>query len=191
MLKKEYNQDFLLNSSNKVKNKLKKFKSAFANPSNDVAYFYSRTDKVCTDLSVTPDLVIKYCNLLDCTKSPGNDQISANILMKCAKALAVPLSLLFNKILSSGVLPIEWREANITSLFKNGSRLDAGNYRPVSLTSTCCKLMERMVKDHVMEHLTANDLISKSQHGFVNKRACYSNLLESLDYVTNAGGFKC
>ena len=41
-----------------------------------------------------------------------------------------------------GEIPKEWREANITPLFKKGSRLITENYRPVSLTSICCKLME-------------------------------------------------
>ena len=84
-----------------------------------------------------------------------------------------------------GEIPKEWREANITPLFKKGSRLIAENYRPVSLTSICCKLMEGIIRDRMMKFMEEANLISKSQHGFVKKRACVTNLLECQGLVAN------
>ena len=78
--------------------------------------------------------------------------------------------IIFGRSLAEGEIPDEWREANITPLFKKGSRLAASNYRPVSLTSICCKLMEGIIRDRVMDHLVRHDLISSSQHGFVQKK---------------------
>ena len=49
--------------------------------------------------------------------------------------------------LKEGVVPFEWKEANIP-LFKKGSRNKSENYRPVSLTSVFCKLLEGLIKDH-------------------------------------------
>ena len=74
--------------------------------------------------------------------------------------------------------------ANITPLFKNGSKLDAVNYRPVSLTSVCCKLMERIVRDELMEYCYKNKLISSHQHGFVRRKACVTNFLECQNMVS-------
>lgn len=77
-----------------------------------------------------------------------------------------------------------WRSANVTPLFKKGSRLDRGNYRPVSLTSVPCKVLESVVRDALVVHLTVNNLICSEQHGFVPRKACVTNLLETVDFVT-------
>ena len=55
---------------------------------------------------------------------------------------------MFNLSLKEGVVPFEWKEANIIPLFKKGSKNKSENYRPVSLTSLICKLLERLIKDH-------------------------------------------
>jgi hypothetical protein len=89
--------------------------------------------------------------------------------------------------LDDGEVPEAWREANVAPLFKKkGSRLIPGNYRPVSLTSVPCKLLEKIVRDVVMDYLVKNNLISKQQHGFVKNKACVTNLLESTDFLTNS-----
>ena len=51
-------------------------------------------------------------------------------------------------VIKRGVVPFEWKEANIMPLFKKGSRNKLDNYRSVSLTSVICKLLERLIKDH-------------------------------------------
>ena len=65
-----------------------------------------------------------------------------------------------------GFLP-NYKEANIIPLFKKGSRNKSENYRPVSLTSVICKLLERLIKDHLVDFLVKNKLINPSQHGFL------------------------
>src|SRR6218665_2764881 len=67
-------------------------------------------------------------------------------------------------------------DALIVPLFKKGHRIDPGNYRPVSLTSVVCKVMERIVKDNVVEHLNEYNVIKGSQHGFTTGRSCLTNL---------------
>ena len=88
--------------------------------------------------------------------------------------------------MSTGEVPIEWQEANVTSLFKKESKLVRSNYRPVSLTSVVCKILESIVRDHIMKYLSLNELIMPSQHGFVPYKACITNLLETLDIITDA-----
>ena len=63
--------------------------------------------------------------------------------------------------------PSEWKEANITPLFKKGSKNKPENYRPVSLTSVVCKLLETLIRDHMVEFLVKHQLINTSQHGFL------------------------
>ena len=60
---------------------------------------------------------------------------------------------LFNMSVQEGIVPFEWKEANIIPLFKKGSRNKSVNYRPVSLTSVICKLLETIIRDHMMDFL--------------------------------------
>ena len=50
-----------------------------------------------------------------------------------------------NMSLKEGIVPFEWKEANIIPLLKKGSRNKSVNYRPVSLTSVICKLLETII----------------------------------------------
>ena len=84
---------------------------------------------------------------------------------------------MFNLSLEEGVVPIEWKQANIIPLFKIGSRSKSDNYRPVSLTSVICKLLERLIKEHLVDFLVKNNLINPSQHGFLKLRSCLTNML--------------
>ena len=56
---------------------------------------------------------------------------------------------------------------------------------PISLTSHIGKLIERIIRDHIMRHLDNKQLIKPSQHGFLPGRYCQSNLLEFLERVTD------
>ena len=71
----------------------------------------------------------------------------------------------------------------MTPIFKKGSRTKPENYRPVSLTSIPCKIMESIVKDGLMAHLEENSLMNPSQHGFMPWKSCATNLLEFLEFV--------
>ena len=55
--------------------------------------------------------------------------------------------------LQEGIVPLEWKEANSIPLFKQGSRNKSVNYRPVSLTSVICKVLETFIRDHMMDYL--------------------------------------
>jgi hypothetical protein len=80
-------------------------------------------------------------------------------------------------------LPTDWK-AQVTSLFKKGDKSCPGNYHPVSLTSVICKVMESVVKDRLMNHLTANNLLLDCQHGFIAGSSCTTNLFSTLNEWT-------
>ena len=119
-------------------------------------------------------------------KAFGVDKVSPYVLKKSAEAFSVPLTLIFQKSLDTGEVPNEWREANVSPIFKKGSKLEPANYRPVSLTSIVCKTIESIIKDRIMIYLVENDLIAPEQHEFVPKKACNTNLLETMDLITEA-----
>ena len=86
--------------------------------------------------------------------------------------------------LKEGVVPFEWKEANIIPLFKKGSRNKSEHYRPVSLTSVICKLLERLIKDHMVDFLVKHKLLNSSQHGFLKARSCLTNMLCYVEEIT-------
>jgi len=111
----------------------------------------------------------------------GPDGIGPRILIELQDALSPALAAVFQKSLDEGVVPQDWKEANVSPIFKKGSKSAPGNYRPVSLTSVSCKVMESILKDEIMNHLEMNALLNNSQHGFMKNRSCATNLLEFLE----------
>ena len=95
--------------------------------------------------------VEKLLKNLNIYKSPGPDSLPPRILKECASVLSSPLCFFFNKSFSTGKLPHLWKLANITPLFKKGSKTDGNNYRQISLTSVVCKIAEKIVKSRVMD----------------------------------------
>ena len=99
----------------------------------------------------------------------------------------LPLAMLFNLSLKARVLPIDWKRALVTPIFKKGSRYNANNYCPVSLKSQVCKVLEHFVSTFITRHLIQNNLLSQQQqHGFTSGRSCLTNLLTALnDWSSN------
>ena len=118
------------------------------------------------------------------SSAPGPDLISAKLLKSVIHTVAKPLQMLFNKSMSTGTVPKEWKDAIVIPIFKKGTKGSPGNYRPVSLTSIPCKIMESIIKDEIVRHLETNNLMKPSQHGFTKKRSVTTNLLEFFEFVT-------
>src|SRR5437867_13071169 len=107
--------------------------------------------------------------------------ISSTYALKLKEIISEPLTHLFNKSLSKNEIPLDWKKANVTPIFKKGNRSSVENYRPVSLTVIFGKTLERIIKGKIEEFLNANSSITKSQHGFSKGRSCLSNLLVCND----------
>ena len=99
------------------------------------------------------------------------DEMPPKLLKKIVGKMSTPLP--FNLSLEEGMVPSEWKEANITPLFKKVSRNKYDNYKPVRLTSSVCKLLETLIRDLMVEFLVKHQLINTSQHGFLKSRLCF------------------
>ena len=141
-------------------------------------------DVPLTDFAISTEDVFKLLCKLQPSKSPGPDNLHPRILKELADVLSEPLAILFMKSLETEDLPKDWKSANVTPIFKKGSKADGKNYRPVSLTSVVCKLFESLLRKQLINHLQSNDLLSVHQHGFISGRSCTTNLLEVLDEWT-------
>jgi hypothetical protein len=134
-------------------------------------------------LKFTQQMIRSKINKLRKEAAPGPDGITPGLLQNLREAVLLPLEIIYNMSTEKGESPEEWRTANVTPIFKKGTKGDPGNYRLVSLTSVPCKIIESIIKDHVMSHLLTNNLIEDSQHGFMPGRSCSTNLVEFMDFV--------
>ena len=138
-------------------------------------------------LIVTPEVVASKINDMKENKSPGIDGLSPKILKETVEQISKPLAHVFNMSLHAGIVPLEWKEANIIPLFKKGSRNKSANNRPVSLTCVICNLLETIIRDHMMNFLVNHKLINTSQHGFLNARSCLTDLLCFFEEIKMRG----
>ena len=137
-----------------------------------------------SDIVFMADTVRKKINNIRIGAAPGPDNITPRFLHATVDVISVPLAIIFTKSFEEGTVPDDWRQANITPIFKKGSKSVVGNYRPVSLTSVVCKIMESVIKDAIVKHMIKHKIINESQHGFVPGKSCLTNLLEYLDRLT-------
>ena len=136
------------------------------------------------DIHVSETEVLKLLKELDSSKSMGPDNINPFLIKSMAEVFVKPLTLIFQKSVSSGIVPSAWKEARITPIFKKGSKAEPSNYRPVSLTSIVCKTLEKIVRKAILTHLTENHLLSDNQYGFQSGRSCSLQLLNVMERWT-------
>ena len=124
-------------------------------------------------------------------KAQGPDCLHPKLLKELCNEIAPVLTKIFQLSLKSGEVPQDWRQGNIVPIYKKGDKHKPSNYRPVSLTSICSKIMEHIVVSNIRRHLDRYDILADEQHGFRNKRSCESQLLtftQSLFNSVSGGG---
>ncbi|CAG2184497.1 unnamed protein product [Mytilus edulis] len=122
---------------------------------------------------------------LNTSKSPGPDQVHPKVLFELADIIDTPLTMIFNSSFKTGTVPKDWKIGQITALFKKGDKKLASNYRPVSLTSIICKLMEKLIRKKIVDHMNRYNLFSDRQFGFIGGRSTSLQLLKVLDHWTS------
>ena len=110
--------------------------------------------------------VVKQLMQLNPSKANGPDEIPPKLLKLIAHEIAPALSFVFQQSYYSGAVPSQWKEALVTSIHKSGDKSDPSNYRPISLTCICCKVMENIILSHISKHIAANNILADTQHGF-------------------------
>ena len=143
-----------------------------------------RTECKLNDIDINEDMVKKKLLKLKVLQSKGPDGIHPRVLKELASVICIPLAIIFKTSIRSGTLPDEWKLANVTAIHKNGHRQIAGNYRPVSLTSVVCKVLESIVREQVINHMKSNKLFSNKQFEFIGGRSTTLQLLRVIDEWT-------
>jgi len=113
-----------------------------------------------TRIDFSPEARMMKLEHLPMDKAPGPDGLHPLLLRSCAVAIAEPLSLIYDRSFAAGLVPSDWKIADIGPIFKKGAKDDPTNYRPVSLTSVPCKVMESLIKDSLKTFLDKKYLCS-------------------------------
>ena len=133
------------------------------------------------DINVSEAGIIKLLKGLNPSKASGPDGINPRVLKELSTELGPLLTHLFQQSLDKGEIPKDWSMANICPLYKKGDRALASNYRPVSLTCICSKLLEHVVCSNIMGHLDEYSILSDRQHAFRKFHSCETQLCTVID----------
>ena len=140
---------------------------------------------VLSMLDITVNCVTKLLqNIKPHNIKPGPDNIKPLVMKETATTIAPALTAIFKKSLDTEEVPEDWRTANVSPIFKKGTRYTASNYRPVSLTCISSKLVEHIVPSCILDHADKNNILYSLQHGFRSSRSCESKLLSFTDDVS-------
>ena len=131
-------------------------------------------------IEVEPEGVLKLLKNININKAVGPDNIPNKALKLAAEELTPIVTFVFQQSMDEGYLPEDWRRADITPIFKKGSKAEPANYRPVSLTSVLCKHLEHIIDSHMMSHFDSFNILSDCQHAFRKMRSCETQLITTL-----------
>ena len=112
------------------------------------------------------------------------DDINMYALSKVTDQIVKPLVHIFNLSFSSGIFPGEMKTAKVIPLFKSGDRSDFSNYRPISLLSQFCKVLEQLFNFRLEQFLISNEILSNCQYGFRSRMSTVHAALELKESIS-------
>ena len=144
--------------------------------------YMSQCDSSFELKSLTVGEVLKLIRDLPSGKADGLDGIPARLLKLSTPLTAVSLTHIFNRVIETGSIPNDWKNARVTPIHKDNSKLDPVNYRPISVLSVIAKVFEKAVFNQTYQYLVDNNILAKFQSGF---RPLHSTLTALLDATNN------
>ena len=111
--------------------------------------------------------------------------VTSRILKELHSEVAPMLTNIFNSSLREVKVPDDWRNASVSPVYKKGAKTKAENYRPISLTCVCCKVMEHVITSNIMAYLDKHQLLHSNQHGFSKKLSCETQLIQFVQDISD------
>ena len=143
-------------------------------PKNPYSMFLTKTDE---------KEIKEIINKLDDKSSSGYDSISNKIVKAVSASVTPYLVSLINLSIRKGVFPDELKKAKVLPLFKEGSKLEEGNYRPISLLIVWSKIYERVLHNRIYNFFEHFSLFHSKQFGFRSKHSTIDALVELTEKI--------
>ena len=154
------------------------FNSYFANISNEILSKIPNVQNSPLDYLLTPESnsftvfpttreeIEDIPSSLKTGKATGPSSIPIDIFKVLKYVISKLLELIFNASFMTGIVPIDFKIANIIPVYKTGSHTYLGNYRPISLLSIFSKILEKLMYNRLLNFLDRNDILFEKQFGF-------------------------
>ena len=177
----------ILHDGNFITDTLKKadlFNNYFANQCTPIINdsqlppFSYRTNSRISVININSKMILDIISSLNPAKSHGCDGISIKMIHICRHQIILPLKLIFESCVSSGVYPDLWKMSNVCPVHKKESKSLLNNYRPISLLPIFSKMFEKIIYDSLYSYVIANKLLNPCQSGFQKGDSCVSQLLK-------------
>jgi len=156
------------------------FCSVFTLDNNLIPSLDKLVDGSCVfdDVNFSHEAIESVIRKLQPKYSSGPDGYTPFMVKSLVESIVLPLTLIFSASFTFGKLPTMWKKAIVTPVFKKGLPSDVNNYRPISLTSVFCRIMESVIKTQMLDYLVSNKLITRHQHGFLSRHSTCTQLIE-------------
>ena len=163
------------------------FASVFTNePHGNIPILETRTEKEMEYNIISDDEIALLLKNMDGNKSPSPDGYHPCFIKELADFIIEPIGIIFRNSMESGTIPSQWKEARVYAIYKKGNKKLAGNYRPVSITSVLCRILEKLIRNQIVEYMQSENLLSDLQFGFIKGRSTSLQLLNIMNDWTYA-----
>lgn len=133
---------------------------------------------------VTASDLINSISSLKNNTSPGYDGVTAEIVKYTHLEIVEPLQHIINQSFKTGIVPSDFKISLVTPIYKNGSKTNIENYRPISIISIFARIFEKCLKQKLVGYLEFYDVLSHNQFGFVGGRSTTDALYKFTSEVT-------
>ena len=115
---------------------------------------------------ITEHEVFQVLSSMSPNKASGLDKLPVKLVKIAAPYITKSLTAIFNRSMSTGIFPCDWKVAKVTPIHKDGDKSDMDNYRPISVISITAKIMEKLAHSQLYSYLERFDILTSSQNGF-------------------------
>ena len=127
--------------------------------------------------------MLKQLQTLQSSKATGLDNINSRLLKDAAAVVAQPLTDIMNQSLRTGIIPVSWKKARVTPIYKDSNPLSPSNYRPISILPVVMKVFERAVQQQLVKFLKENSIFCDQQSGFRECHSTHTATTDVSDYI--------
>ena len=131
---------------------------------------------------VSEKTVLSILCKLNSSKATGMDPLSPRFIKDGAKLIESPLIHILNISLSTSEIPVNLKSAKVMPIYKKNTKMEAGNYRPISILNKMSILFERIAYQQLNKYLQTHHLLYEHQSGFRSSYSTETCLISLTDF---------
>ena len=155
-------------------------------PKNFSEYLPPRTDNNIFLNPTIPQSMKLYIQCLKPKSSTDTLDISAKLLHYVAEPISIPLSHIYNLMITTGIFPSKFKISKSVAIHKSDSKTDPFNYRGISLINNFSKVFEKILSNNIYDFLESENFFYKNQFGFRKNMSCNHAILKLMNCITKA-----